>query len=67
MEATVFEIAGGSARPPLVKGVGTKRLGKGMVKARGTSLKRVMQIRLISGPISGSTLKKISVHLRSHI
>ena len=32
MEATVFEIAGGSARPPLVKGEGTKRLGKGRVK-----------------------------------
>ena len=35
MGATVFEIAGGgggSARPPLVKGVGTKRLGKGRVK-----------------------------------
>ena len=29
-----FEIAGGSARPlPLVKGVGTKRLGKGRVKS----------------------------------
>ena len=34
MGATVFEIAGGSARPPppLVKGVGTKMLGKGRVK-----------------------------------
>ena len=33
MGATVFEIAGGSARPdpPLVKGVGTKSLGKGKV------------------------------------
>ena len=27
-----FEIAGGRAEPPLVKGVGTKRLGKGRVK-----------------------------------
>ena len=27
-------------------------------KARGTSLKRVTRIRLISGPISGSLLKK---------
>ena len=35
MGATVFEIAGGSARPPpLVKGVGTKRLGKGRVKPK---------------------------------
>ena len=31
---TVFEIAGGSARsPPLVKGVGTKTLGKGRVNS----------------------------------
>ena len=32
MEATVFETAGGSGRPPLVKDVGTKRLGEGRVK-----------------------------------
>ena len=33
MEATVFEIAGGPADPPLlIKGVGTKRLHKGRVK-----------------------------------
>ena len=34
MGATVFQIAGGGGvgRPPLVKGVGTKRLGKGRVK-----------------------------------
>ena len=33
MGAKVFEIAGGSGRPPppLVKGVSTKRLGKGRV------------------------------------
>ena len=31
MGATVFEIAGGSADPPLVKGVGKERLGKGRV------------------------------------
>ena len=32
MGATVFEMeGGGSAQPPLVKGVGTKRLGKGRV------------------------------------
>ena len=34
MGAMAFEIAGGSRTPfPLVKGVGTKTLGKGMVKA----------------------------------
>ena len=33
MGAPVFEVAGGSARPPLVKGVGTKRLGKGRVNS----------------------------------
>ena len=33
MGATVFEVAGVSDRlPPLVLGVGTKRLGKGRVK-----------------------------------
>ena len=33
MGVTLFEIAGGPAEPPpLVKGVGTKRLGKGRVK-----------------------------------
>ena len=36
MGATVFEIAGGGGggrlEPPLVKGVGTKRLGKGRIK-----------------------------------
>ena len=33
MGATDFEVAGGPADPPpLVKGVGTKRLGKGRVK-----------------------------------
>ena len=33
MRAMVSEIVGGSARPPpLVEGVGTKRLGKGRVK-----------------------------------
>ena len=35
MGGTVFEIAGGGRfdlPPPLVKGVGTKRLGKGRVK-----------------------------------
>ena len=30
----VFEIAGGVGSTPLVKGVGTKRLGKGRVKKR---------------------------------
>ena len=37
MRATVFEIDGrgpADPPPPLVKGVGTKRLGKGRVKAR---------------------------------
>ena len=32
MEATVFEIAGGSTPPRLVKGGATKRLGRGRVK-----------------------------------
>ena len=33
MGATGFKIAGGgAARPPFVKGMGTKRLGKGTVK-----------------------------------
>ena len=38
MGATVFEIAEGRLDPPpLVKGVGTKRLGKGRVKANRAS------------------------------
>ena len=48
MGATVFEIAGGgSARPPMVKGVGTKRLGKGRVKERpdGMLLERNRKLR----------------------
>ena len=41
MRATVFEIAGESARPlpSLVKGVGTKRLCKGRVKVSALLLK----------------------------
>ena len=39
MGATVLEIAGGPADPPLVKGVGTKRLSKGRVKVIGVEVK----------------------------
>ena len=40
IRATIFEIAGGPADPPPppVKGVGTKRLGKGRVKKNAAFL-----------------------------
>ena len=41
MRATVFEIVGGFwPTPLLVKGVGSKRLGKGRVKKNGACLQR---------------------------
>ena len=42
MGAMVSEIAGGPADPPLVKGVGTKRLGKGRVKITHTKSELVL-------------------------
>ena len=49
MGATVFEIAGGRADPPLVKGVGTKRLGKGRVMAE-TSFTEDFAAQITSTP-----------------
>ena len=43
--ATVFEIAGGRPTPaPLVKGVGTKKLGKGRVKMKEKHVSEIKKI-----------------------
>ena len=60
MRATISEIAGGSALPrppPLVKGLGTKRLGKGRVNAA--------EVRSTTHLAHPFIIERISFHLRS--